>query len=175
MHISKPLVFKRINFPEQKQQFCAGLPDDMKAYVNAQNPKTISGIIHHTLVASKIFSSTTKSKKRIDSHKERSLRKEANLLFTKIQGENKKDKGAYKGTNHLSPEEMERYRKENKCFTCGEKGHSYRACPKKTTKKDNPQATMVHTEHMHNQEESCLCYAWGKVRDLDSLILFDPG
>ena len=31
----KATVFKRIEFPKQKQQFCAGLPDDMKAYVNA--------------------------------------------------------------------------------------------------------------------------------------------
>ena len=70
---------------------------------------------------------------------------------------------------------MDRYCKENKCFTCGEKGHSYRACPKKTAKKDNPQATMVHTKPMCNQDESRLCYARGKIRDQDSLILFDPG
>ena len=57
----KATVFKSINFPKQKQQFCAGLPDDMKAYVNAQKPKTILAIIHHTLVASKIFTSATKS------------------------------------------------------------------------------------------------------------------
>ena len=34
---------------------------------------------------------------------------------------------------------------------------------------------MVHTEPMINQDASRLCYAWGKVRDQDSLILFDPG
>ena len=28
---------------------------------------------------------------------------------------------------------------------------------------------------MFNQDASRLCYAWGKVRDQDSLILFDPG
>ena len=58
---------------------------------------------------------------------------------------------------------------------CMEKGHSYKACPKKTVKKKNPQVAMVLTEDMHYQEQSCLCYAWGKVRDMDSLILFDPG
>ena len=66
-------------------------------------------------------------------------------------------------------------RKVIKCFTCVEKGCSYRACPQKTAKKDNSQAAMVLTENMHDQEQSCLCYAWGKVRDMDSFILFDPG
>ena len=169
----KATVFKRIEFSEQKQQFCVGLPDDMKAYVNAQKPKTISGIIHHTLVASKIFSSTTKSANQSTQGEKSQSGKPS--FFNKGQSDKKKDKGAYRGSNCLSPEEMERYRKENKCFTCGEKGHSYRACPKKTAKKDNPQAAMVLTEDMHDQEQSRLCYAWGKVRDMDSLILFDPG
>ena len=43
------------------------------------------------------------------------------------------------------------------------------------TKKDNLQASMVHTEPMCNKDALHLCYAWGKVRDQDSLILFDPG
>ena len=53
----KATVFKRIDFSEQKQQFCAGLPDDMRGYVNAQKPKTISAVIHHSIVAIKIFPS----------------------------------------------------------------------------------------------------------------------
>ena len=51
----KVIVFIRIDFLEQKQQFCVGLPNDVKAYVNAQKPKTIFEIIHHTMVASKVF------------------------------------------------------------------------------------------------------------------------
>lgn len=36
---------------------------------------------------------------------------------------------------------------------------------------------MVHTKPMLDEDKdmSCLCYAWGKVRDQDSLILFNPG
>ena len=97
------------------------------------------------------------------------------ISYHKPQGDKKKNKGFYKGSNCLTPEDMESYRKENKCFKCGEKGHSYRACPEKAAKKDNPQASMVHTKPMINQDASRLCYAWGKVRDQDSLILFDPG
>ena len=37
----KATIFKQINFSEQNQQYCAGLPKDMHAYVNAQNPKMI--------------------------------------------------------------------------------------------------------------------------------------
>ncbi|MCO5570631.1 hypothetical protein L7F22_024358 [Adiantum nelumboides] len=39
-----------------------------------------------------------------------------------------KDKGDYKGKNRLTHKELERYRKDNRCFKCGEQGHSYRTC-----------------------------------------------
>ena len=32
-----------------------GLNEDMKTYINAQKPKTISEVIHHSLVIAKIF------------------------------------------------------------------------------------------------------------------------
>ena len=51
----KATMYKRINFSEQKQQFCANLNEDMKTYINAQKPKTISEVIHHAMVATKIF------------------------------------------------------------------------------------------------------------------------
>ncbi|MCO5604487.1 hypothetical protein L7F22_058654 [Adiantum nelumboides] len=50
----KPTVYKKIDFEEQKQQFCVGLPEDMNEYVNSQRPRSISTVIHHTMVASKI-------------------------------------------------------------------------------------------------------------------------
>ena len=51
----KAMVYKKINFSEQKQQYYAGLNEDMKTYINAQKPKTILEVIHHSLVAAKIF------------------------------------------------------------------------------------------------------------------------
>ncbi|MCO5559226.1 hypothetical protein L7F22_012821 [Adiantum nelumboides] len=50
----KATVYKKIDFEEQKQQFCAGLPKDMNEYVNSQRPRSISSVIHHTMVAAKI-------------------------------------------------------------------------------------------------------------------------
>ena len=47
-------VYKKIDFVKQKQQFCAGLSEEVSEYVNSQRPKTISAVIHHTIVASKI-------------------------------------------------------------------------------------------------------------------------
>ncbi|MCO5614478.1 hypothetical protein L7F22_068761 [Adiantum nelumboides] len=35
----KATVYKKIDFEEQKQQFCAGLLEDMNEYVNSQRPK----------------------------------------------------------------------------------------------------------------------------------------
>ncbi|WP_219823842.1 hypothetical protein, partial [Enterobacter cloacae complex sp. CH23B] len=46
-----------------------------------------------------------------------------------------KEKRVYKGKNKLSPEELDRYRKDNRCFKCGEQGHAYRACPQKNNVK----------------------------------------
>ena len=37
----KAIVYKKIDFSEQKQQYCVGLNKDMKTYINAQKPKTI--------------------------------------------------------------------------------------------------------------------------------------
>ena len=51
----KATVYKNIDFLEWKQQYYAGLNKDMKTYINAQKPKTISEVIHHSLSAAKIF------------------------------------------------------------------------------------------------------------------------
>lgn len=144
----------------------------------AQKPKTISEIIHHTLLASKIFSFATKSGNRLpqgDKTQQGNKTSSSNKPQGNKSFKDKKEKGVYKVSNYLSHEEMERYHKENKCFSCGEKGHSYRACPNKGANKDKPQASMVHANDLCEQDKSRLCYAWGKVRDQDSLILFDPG
>ena len=73
-------------------------------------------------------------------------------------------------------EELERYRKDNKCFKCGEQGHVSRVCPKKGERNDPPRATMVEAQKEDGHcKGSKLSYAWGKVREHDALILFDPG
>ena len=51
-----------------------------------------------------------------------------NALKTSNNGNNNANKGkakekGYKEKSKLSPEEMERYRKENKCFKYGQQGH----------------------------------------------------
>ena len=48
-----------------------------------------------------------------------------------------KEKG-YKGRSKLSPEEMEQYCKDGKCFKSGETGHVLRVCPKKTQGNASP-------------------------------------
>ncbi|MCO5612471.1 hypothetical protein L7F22_066738 [Adiantum nelumboides] len=51
----KATVYKKIDFEEQKQQFCVGLPTDMNEYVNSQRPRSISMVIHPTMVAARIM------------------------------------------------------------------------------------------------------------------------
>ena len=84
--------------------------------------------------------------------------------------------GVYLGKNRLSNEELQSYRKDNKCFNCGEQGHVYRTCPKKKPRNAPPRVSMVEApkEDGHHKD-SPLAYAWGKLRDQDALFLFDPG
>ena len=46
----KASVFEDIEFPEQRQQYCAGLPEDVRSYIMDQKPKFISEVIHHSMV-----------------------------------------------------------------------------------------------------------------------------
>ncbi len=128
----KACVFEEMGFQTQKQQYCAGLPEDMRAYVNAQKPQTISAVIHHSMLAYKNFHTTPKVASKPVEKVEKSVEKPP-------AGNNKKpsfvakkqDKKGYKGNNRLTPKELERYKKENRCFQCSEQGHALWNCPKK--------------------------------------------
>ncbi|MCO5552157.1 hypothetical protein L7F22_005667 [Adiantum nelumboides] len=165
----KATVYKKIDFEEQKQQFYAGLPEDMNEYVNSQRPKTISAVIHHTMVAARInFQQGAKRNLKPMETKEKHEPKGKNhpQNFPKVTSNNKaKEKGVYKGKNRLTPEELERYRKDNRCFKCGEQGHSYRTCPKRNTGNEQPRASIIESpkEDVHCKG-SPLSYAWGKER-----------
>ncbi|MCO5571091.1 hypothetical protein L7F22_024823 [Adiantum nelumboides] len=87
-----------------------------------------------------------------------------------------KEKGVYKGKNRLILEELERYRKDNGCFKCGEQGHSYRTCPQRNARDEQPRASIIEAPKVDvHCKGSPLSYAWGKVREHDAFILFDPG
>ena len=168
----KATLFENMEFPEQRQQYCVGLPDDVRSYIMDQKPKYISEVIHRSMVAMKIFSAGKASHFNSDKSKKVSQKEHARK-DQKGNGK-KKEKGAYKGSNHLSPEELEKYHKENRCFKCGESGHPYQSCPNKQQKKALPQATQVQFPKGASDPASQLCFSWGKVRDQSSLILFDP-
>ncbi|MCO5588892.1 hypothetical protein L7F22_042853 [Adiantum nelumboides] len=137
----KATVYKKIDFEEQKQQFCAGLPEDMNEYVNSQSPKTISAIIHHTMVPAKInFQQGAKRNLKPMEIKEKREHKGKNQPQNSSKGNSSnnkaKEKGVYKGKNRLTPVELEHYRKDNRCFKCGEQRHAYRACPQRNARNE---------------------------------------
>ncbi|MCO5587522.1 hypothetical protein L7F22_041472 [Adiantum nelumboides] len=115
----KATVYRNINFSKKRQQFCARLPEDMRTYVQALRPKTIAAVIHYTRVAYKIFKPKNPPNKG-DKGKD----KENGSSNVKSNNKKQASKRPYQGTNRLSPEEMERYRKENRCFQCGTTGKS---------------------------------------------------
>ncbi|MCO5550002.1 hypothetical protein L7F22_003479 [Adiantum nelumboides] len=177
----KVTIYKKIDFEEQKQQLCAGLPEDMNEYVNSQRPKSISAVIHHTMVAARIkFQQGAKRNLKPMEAKDKQEYKGKNLSQSSSKGNSNnnkaKEKRVFKGKNKLTPEELECYRNKNKCFKCGEQGHSYRSCPQRNTRNEQPRASMVEApkEDVH-YKGSPLSYAWGKLREHDAFILFDPG
>ena len=168
----KAIVFKKIDFAEQRQQYCAGLTKDIRLYVNDQKPCTIAEVIHRSKVAMKIFP-THKGAPKPNEQSEKVHGREQASKDSKGNGNNtKKDKKPYLGKGKLSTEDIKRYKKENWCYKCGDPGHISRACPKR---KVPPQAKKIHRPFKEAEEASRLCFAWGKVRDIHSLILFDPG
>ncbi|MCO5612442.1 hypothetical protein L7F22_066709 [Adiantum nelumboides] len=177
----KATVYKKIDIEEQKQQFCAGLLEDMNKYVNSQRPRSILAVIHHTMVAARInFQQGAKRNLKPMEAKDKQEYKGKNSSQNSSKGNSNnnkaKEKGVFKGKNKLTSKELERYRKENKCFKCGEQGHSYRSCSQRNTRNEQPRASMVEApkEDVHCKG-SPLPYAWGKVREHDAFILFDPG
>ena len=147
----------------------------MKTYVNTQKPKTISEVIHHSLVAAKIFPSNKPAFKPMDKGEKAAPSDRPGKDQKNNQGKNKNDKGKFRGQSKLSPEELERRKKENRCFGCGETGHMSRACPNKGAKKEVPQATQILSHEVENPQASQLCYVWGKIRDQSAFMLLDPG
>ncbi|MCO5612978.1 hypothetical protein L7F22_067251 [Adiantum nelumboides] len=177
----KATVYKKIDFEEQKQQFCAGLPEDMNEYVNSQRPKTISAVIHHTMVAARTnlqqgAKRNLKPMETKEKHEHKGKNQPQNSSKGNSSNNKAKEKGVYKGKNRLTPEELVRYCNDNRCFKCGEQGHAYQACPQRNARNEQPRASSIEVpkEDVHCKGSS-LSYAWGKVREHDAFILFDPG
>ena len=115
----KACVFEDVGFQEQKQQYCAGLPEDMRTYINAQKPKTIAVVIHHSMLAAKIFAPPStkvvakpseKEDKQSDKQGDRPPNDKKVTNKKKVSDANKgKDKGQCKENNRLSPKELEQY------------------------------------------------------------------
>ena len=95
----------------------------MKTYINAQKCKTISKVIHHSLVATKIFA-PNKEFTNFQENGEKTYgkdhaNKDAKGYGNKDQrtnGGKKKEGKEYKGQNKLSPAKLEKYHKENQYF-----------------------------------------------------------
>ena len=72
----------------------------MRAYINAQNPKTISAVIHHSMLAHKIFT-TKEEKKTVDKNSkapEKNEKGKKNQSGKKV-GDPKKKEKSFVGKN----------------------------------------------------------------------------
>ncbi|MCO5579076.1 hypothetical protein L7F22_032928 [Adiantum nelumboides] len=106
----KATIYKKIDFEEQKQQFCAGLPEDMNEYVNSQRPRSISAVIHHTMVSARInFQQGAKRNLKPMEAKDKQEFKGKNFSQNSFKdnsnnnNDKAKEKKEFKGKNKLSP------------------------------------------------------------------------
>ncbi|MCO5596009.1 hypothetical protein L7F22_050062 [Adiantum nelumboides] len=104
----KATAYKNINFEEQKKQFCVGLPEDMNEYVNSQRPKSISVVIHHTMVAARVnFQQGAKRNFKPMEAKDKQEYKGKNPSQNSSKGNSNnnkaKEKGVFKGKNNSLP------------------------------------------------------------------------
>ena len=148
--------------------------------MHSQRPKFINAVIHHALIASQInFHETTKSSQGKATSEQKGKGAQApnasNAPTLKKKPKNK-ERG-YKGKPRLTLKQMEQYHKDNKCYKCGESGHVSRVYPTKKPQNGTPKASTIEVlKEEGNSKGAHLSYAWwGKVREHDALILFDPG
>ena len=76
----------------------------------------------------------------------------------------KNQERGYKGKAPLTPKQMEQYRKENKCYKCGETGHVSCVCRTNKPQNGTPKASIVEVlKEEGSSKGALLSYLWGKV------------
>ena len=103
----------------------------MGEYTNSQRPRSISTVIHHSIVASHIYfqGGEKPSKwKEVEESKVKGI-KLPNASKTQDAKKDKPKEKGRKGGSKLSLMEMEHYWKEGNCFKCGEYGSMSQECP----------------------------------------------
>ena len=141
----KASFFKHIFFSKKKQQFCAGLLEEMEDYMNSQRPRSILLVIHHSIVAYLIYFQGGKKpskRKQVDESKQKGTKSPNASKTQDVKKEKPKGMG-FRGRSKLSLEEMEQYLKEGKCFKCGDHGHLSCVYPKQTHKVETQEDTRL--------------------------------
>lgn len=145
----KASIFQEISFQEQRQQYCARLPDDVHSYINEHSPRSISEVIHCSMFGMKIFN-TSKTSFLCFDKSEKVQPKESSQRT--LSGNGKKKKRPYNGFNYKTAKELSQLCRENKCFTCSEVGHMSKDCPCKKLKQESPWVTQVKTQQGEEME-----------------------
>ena len=150
----------------------------MNEYVHLQRTKSINAVIHRALVALQInFNNDTKpSQEKTKREQKGKGGQTPNASKAQSMKKTKNQERGYKGKARLTTKQMEQYRKENKCYKCGEMGYVSRVCPTKKPQNGTPKASTIEVfKEEGSSKGALLSYLWWKVCEHDALILFDPG
>ena len=100
----KAIIFKKINFIKQHQQYYAGLTEEIWSYVNDQKPFIIAKFIHHFKVAMKVFSTFKGATKSQERNKKVCVHEQVSKDSKENGSKAKKEKKPYMGKGKLYTE-----------------------------------------------------------------------
>lgn len=182
--ILKVQTFQNIPKEEQQRKFFAGLRYQIQYEVDLSGPKSLMDTIDKALKVEKKQTLTQKGKGNFSSPtfkirdgivKGKGPMKIKNYHGAKGQEEKgeKKEWDEARFGKKLSNEERDKYKREGRCYRCGEKGHPYFKCPMGTT--NNSQNKDKKGIHNVDSTAQGLMKSWGSVQDKQCLFLFDAG
>ena len=155
----KATVYQNISWWASKSNsFWLACPTKWMSMCICNSP---SLFIHHALVASQInFNDDIKpsQSKATGEQKGKGVQTQ-NASKAQTVKKTKNQERGYKDKARLTLEQMEQYRKENKCYKCGETGHVSCVCPTKKSQNGTPKASTVEVlKEEGSSKGACLTY-----------------
>ncbi|MCO5602145.1 hypothetical protein L7F22_056273 [Adiantum nelumboides] len=189
--------FKVVPLAEQIEKYCCGLPKGIKKYCTKTSVMNMAQLMENAEVADDLIQGKPdedgfKTRRKEPQGKQFSAKGNVTSRLTvppfkKKPFAGRQRQGFKRHFTGKTIEERKALRDARKCYIC-EEGHFANECPQRNSqnkddksdrkgKKPKPSAGLVPdlVGDKQNVDATELCRAWGKVRDQEVLVFFDPG